>query len=222
MERKKKYELIIGIFIFILIVFLTMILFNYFKIGKVTTESIGIVKGFILGFGNFAPVVFVLLQALQVVLAPIPGGIIGVVGGLAFGGFLGSILGIIGITLGSIIAFFIARKFGRPAVAYFVDKKNLAKFDDFFVKNGAFTLFMIYILPFFPDDLFCYFAGLSKMDFKKFLIVTIVGRGINAIYLAYFGSELGFMMWHLWIFFVIMAISAIAFLFRKDIQKLVH
>ena len=57
---------------------------------------------FILSFGPFAAVAFIVIQSLQVVFAPVPGEITGFVGGLIFGNTWGAILSTIGLTLGSL------------------------------------------------------------------------------------------------------------------------
>jgi uncharacterized membrane protein YdjX (TVP38/TMEM64 family) len=218
MNKKKKNEIILAVGIFLVATTLLMIglrLSNSFGV----MEDIDKAAYFLKSFGIFSPLVFVLLQALQVVIAPVPGGLVGVLGGIVFGSFFGSILGTIGITLGSVAAFFIARRFGRPALVYFAGEKQAKKLDSFFSKNGAFMLFMIYILPYFPDDLFCYAAGLSKMGFKRFLIVTIIGRGFNMFYLGYFGGELELLARHSWIVLIVGLFSLTLYLLRDKIRE---
>ena len=127
-------------------------------------------------FGPWAPFFFVMLQVLQVVVAPIPGQIIGGVGGFLFGHW-----GILWTTIGSFIGFWlvfsIARKFGRPLIEKVFKKPAVDKFDFIINAKGAATIiFLIFLLPGFPDDLVCYIAGLTNLPMRKLLIISILGR----------------------------------------------
>src|SRR4030042_3383852 len=74
-------------------------------------------KGFILSFGIYSPLAFVLLQVVQGVVAPIPGGATEFLGGYLFGVKAGFVYSMIGLTLGSWFAFTIARMFAKWAIA---------------------------------------------------------------------------------------------------------
>src|ERR1700704_5025270 len=67
-------------------------------------------------WGVLAPVIFILLQALQVIISPIPGEATGILGGYLFGQWLGLFYSTIGLTLGSVVAFWIGRGLGAPYV----------------------------------------------------------------------------------------------------------
>src|SRR5437773_10867434 len=54
-------------------------------------------------WGVLAPVVFILLQAMQVIISPIPGEATGFLGGFLFGEWLGFLYSTIGLTAGSVV-----------------------------------------------------------------------------------------------------------------------
>ncbi len=138
-------------------------------------------------FGIFAPLFFIALQVLQVVITPINHYSVGVAGGFLFGPFLGTLYNYIGRLIGHVIAFFIARLFGRKIAQKFISQKTLKQYDNY-VSNKSLILFLIYFLPVFPDDEISYLAGLSKMKFKMFFIANIFGQIGGSLGLAYAGS----------------------------------
>lgn len=141
--------------------------------------------------GFFAPVVYVILQAIQIVVAPIPGQVVGSVGGFLFGEW-----GIIWTLLGSIIGYYIvlriARRFGRPLLERIFKKAAVAKFDFILEsKSAGLILFAIFLLPGFPDDLVCYLAGLTKLSLKRLMAIILLGRLPTIILTNYFGMGIG-------------------------------
>lgn len=139
------------------------------------------------GFGIWAPFIYINLQILQTVVAPIPGQIVGGVGGFLFGHW-----GILWTTIGSFIGFWlvfcIARKFGRPLVEKIFKKSAVDKFDFIINAKGAsLIIFAIFLLPGFPDDLVCYIAGLTKLSMKKLMMISILGRFPTIVLTNYIG-----------------------------------
>lgn len=126
--------------------------------------------------GPWGPVIFILLQIAQVLVAPIPGQITGALGGVLFGSLLGTLYGMIGAAIGFTLIFILARKLGRPFVEYFVDPKLLKKFDYISQKNGTLVLFLIFLLPAFPDDIICYAAGLTAIRIRTLVLISVLGR----------------------------------------------
>ncbi|MDR2336858.1 MAG: VTT domain-containing protein [Candidatus Nomurabacteria bacterium] len=125
--------------------------------------------------GIFAPLLFIIVQIAQIIIAPIPGQVVGIIGGMLFG-WLGVIYNIIGSVIGFFIVFKLSRKFGRPLAEKIFSKKILKKFDFVTKRKGAMTLFLIFLLPFFPDDIVCYLAGLTVIPIKKLLMISLAGR----------------------------------------------
>lgn len=126
--------------------------------------------------GVFGPLVFITVQFLQILIAPIPGQVVGVASGALFGIWLGTLYSLIGSVLGMFAVIGISRKLGRPFVERFVDRNTLEKFDYLVSNNGAMVFFLIMLLPVFPDDLICYIAGLSKVKVRTLVLFGALGR----------------------------------------------
>ncbi len=128
------------------------------------------------GFGAWAPLVFIALSFVQVVVAPIPGQFIGVAGGYLFGALAGLLYGFVGATLGAGLAMWLGRRLGRPFVARLFGEATLARFDRFADRRGAVFFFLVFLLPFVPDDLACYAVGLSPLPILPMLIMASIVR----------------------------------------------
>jgi uncharacterized membrane protein YdjX (TVP38/TMEM64 family) len=131
---------------------------------------------FLISLGSYSPIFFVLLQALQVVISPIPGELTGIVGGYIYGATLGFILSTLGLALGSLAAFELARILGRPFVEKFVNQNLLKKFEFLGMDTGATLCFLLFLIPGFPKDVLCYLLGLSRMKLTTFLVLSTLGR----------------------------------------------
>lgn len=131
---------------------------------------------FIASFGPLAAFIFLLVQILQVVAAPIPGEMTGFVGGFLFGKVWGSVLSTVGLTLGSMFAFWVARKFGMRFVEKVVKKRYIEKFNFFVTHKGLYITFVMFLLPGFPKDALCYFLGLTRLRLLDFILMNLFGR----------------------------------------------
>ena len=148
------------------------------------------IEAFVSSFGPFAAVVFVVLQALQVVFAPIPGELTGVVGGVLFGNIKGTIFSTIGLTVGSVLAFEIARLFGLRFVEKVVKKEYISKFNDFVTHKGLYISYILFLIPGFPKDSLCYLLGLTRMKRLDFFLMTFLGRLPGTVILTFQGTAL--------------------------------
>ena len=126
--------------------------------------------------GVFGPLVFVALQIVQVVFSPIPGNVVGLIGGFLFG-WWGLLLTTIGSTLGFILIVLLVRKIGRPIIEKLFKPEQIKKFDYITnSKNAPMILFVVFLLPFFPDDLLSALAGLTKIRLGKLITICVLGR----------------------------------------------
>lgn len=148
------------------------------------------VSAFLASLGPLSFIGFIGLQALQVVAAPIPGEVTGVMGGFLYGPFLGLFLSTVGLTLGSWINFALSKTFGRPFVDRFVSKKTLDKYDYLLHHKGAFLVFVLFLIPGFPKDILCYILGLGHLTTREFLIISTVGRFGGTVLLTLGGNYL--------------------------------
>jgi len=132
--------------------------------------------------------IFIGLQALQVVFAPIPGEVTGLVGGYLFGTFWGIVYSTLGLTLGSWIAFYLAKLVGRPLVEAMVNPETIQRYDYVMKHKGLFLAFLLFIIPGFPKDYLCYLLGLGHMGHVSFLLVSTSGRLLGTTLLTLGGS----------------------------------
>ena len=121
---KSNKKAFVGVFSLVLILFLLFLLIKPFLYLFGDLDKL---KVFILDFGVFAPLVLIFLQILQVLVAPIPGQLMGLASGFIFGPFLGTVYTMLGTVIGSYIAFKLSRKLGRPFVERMINKKVLIK-----------------------------------------------------------------------------------------------
>jgi len=145
------------------------------------------IRDFVEGFGIWAPLMLILIQALQVILTPISHYVVGIVGGFMFGTWLGFFYNWIGRVIGHLVAFYLGRKFGRKIIQHVVKPETLKKYDKVFEKGKVF-LFLMYFLPVFPDDELSYLAGFSSLKSKIFIPITLLGHIGGSLSLAYIGS----------------------------------
>jgi uncharacterized membrane protein YdjX (TVP38/TMEM64 family) len=146
---------------------------------------------FLISLGPWSAAVFMLLQALQVVISPIPGELTGIIGGYVYGVNFGFLFSTLGLTLGSWIAFELASLFGRPLVEKFVAKSVLEKFHFLTSNAGAVISFLFFVIPGFPKDYLCYILGLTGMNLSTFLIVSTLGRMPGTYLLTIQGATIG-------------------------------
>jgi uncharacterized membrane protein YdjX (TVP38/TMEM64 family) len=127
-------------------------------------------------WGILAPVIFVALQALQVIIAPIPGEVTGILGGYLFGEWLGFLYSTIGLTVGSVAAFGVGRWLGTHYVRTLVSQGTWDKMGFIVEAEGVILCFVIYLIPGLPKDMICYLFGLSPMPLWVFAVVSTIGR----------------------------------------------
>ncbi|MEI6125095.1 MAG: TVP38/TMEM64 family protein [Pseudomonadota bacterium] len=144
---------------------------------------------FITSFGPLSIVVFMLLQVMQVIITPIPGEVTGFIGGYLYGPVLGTCYSTIGLTIGSLAAFILARTYGLPFVERIVTPALIKKYDGFMKGKGKPLSFLIFIIPGMPKDILCYISGLSLISTKDFMLIAASGRLLGSILLSAAGSS---------------------------------
>ncbi len=128
--------------------------------------------------GIWGPLLFIGIQLIQVVVPIIPGGITCVAGIVIFGPIAGFLYNYIGIVVGSIINFALARSYGQTFIRSMVSEKLYEKYVGWLNKGERFDkLFALAIFfPVAPDDFLCMLAGLTKMTYKKFTAIILLGK----------------------------------------------
>jgi uncharacterized membrane protein YdjX (TVP38/TMEM64 family) len=178
-------------------------------------------REYVESWGKMAPAAFIILQALQVVFAPIPGELTGAVGGFVFGAWANIIYSTIGLTFGSMAAFLSARIIGMPLVKLIVSRQSLDRFHFLTERRGAIISFFMFAIPGFPKDILSYILGLSPMGWLMFFWISTIGRIPGTIMLSYSGSAIYEEDWTLLIALAIGCglVFVVVFFQRERIEK---
>jgi len=161
---------------------LTVIFIIYGVQGHIFTSQDSL-KRFLEIFGVWAPTIFILFQIVQVIFPILPGGIGCIAGIIFWGPVLGTIYNYIGICLGSFAAFYLSRKLGSDFVKSITKHKLFGKYKYLLEENSKFEKwFAIAIFfPLAPDDFLCYLAGLTKITYRKFASIILIGKPFGII-----------------------------------------
>lgn len=127
-------------------------------------------------YGIFAPLLFVLLQVIQIVVAFIPGGPIPMIGGAVFGMVPGILLSLAGSFLGTAMVYYLVQWIGRPLLNLFVKEEHLERFS--FLKNRRkmeWIVFLLFLCPGLPKDALTYIVAFNKTipPLPLFFLTTI-------------------------------------------------
>ena len=150
-------------------------------------NSVEKVKLLILSMGFYGRSIYVILQFLQVTFLPLPASVLVIAGSLVYGPIQASLLSLSGILLGSALAFFLGKTFGKKIVIFMVGKETCNKWVKF-LDNGKYSYIIMMLLPFFPDDVLCLVAGLTNMSWAFFIITQFITRPIGVVATAYLSS----------------------------------
>jgi uncharacterized membrane protein YdjX (TVP38/TMEM64 family) len=134
------------------------------------------IQGFVASFGTGAPLVFMSIQVLQVIFAPLPGEITGFVGGFLFGAYAGCFYSTIALGIGSWLNFVIGRYLGKRWVRRVVPKEKMEKYDYLIRHQGLLVVLMFFLFPGFPKDYLCLCLGVSTIPMRVFLPMATLGR----------------------------------------------
>lgn len=167
---KKNIYNIIAVLVLVILTIL-----GYIGYKKGLFNSVDTFRDFILSFGVWANIIFMLVQVIQIVVPIIPGGLTTVFGVVIFGPFWGFIYNYISICAGSLLVFFISRTFGKSVILNFFGEETFDKYKHR-IKDKTYEKFFAWaiLLPVAPDDFLCYLTGLSDMSFKKYATIILL------------------------------------------------
>ncbi|GGC88411.1 MULTISPECIES: TVP38/TMEM64 family protein [Enterococcus] len=174
MERTFLKRIIYVLPILGVLCFTALVIYGY-SIG--IFRSVQSLQTFIDQFGEYAVFIFIFLQILQVIVPILPGGISTVVGMLMFGNLQGLFYSYIGLIIGEIIVYWLARYYGKSFVRLILSKKRYLKFErmvDRPQKGIKKLMILTLLVPFAPDDLVCLVAGLTELPFKEYMKILLI------------------------------------------------
>jgi uncharacterized membrane protein YdjX (TVP38/TMEM64 family) len=146
--------------------------------------------------GNWAPLIFMAMMALAVVISPIPSVPLDLAAGIAFGPLLGTTYAVIGAEIGALISFMIGRLLGREVVSKLL-RTNITFCEKCADHHLAVVVFLARLIPVFSFDLISYGAGLTKISVKAFALATFVGMIPPTFAFTYLGGTLTTVQWPL-------------------------
>ena len=198
MTQKSKFKVIFQLLAAMVIIIVTLAVVWGMRRGILSSQETFV--RFIKSAGSFAPIVFLIIETIAVVILILPCALGYPVAAVAFGPFWGFVLNAVATVAGSIMIFAIVRQWGRPIAEAAVKRKNFEKYERFINNTQVFEKIMavFLLLPFLPDNVLCYVAGLTKMKFRRFLAIVILFKPWKILFYTY-GSDF-FMdkFGHLW------------------------
>ena len=164
----------------------------------------------------------ILICALQVIVALVPGEAVEILSGYVFGTWMGSLLCMIGITLGSVLVILLTRWLGRRFVEAFYPREKIDSLPILRdpAKRNVFTFFL-FLLPGTPKDLLTYIIGLTEMSIPLYLLLTTAARFPSVISSTMGGGAMGESRFSLafWVFLITAALSGAGYGIYLLIQK---
>ncbi len=141
-------------------------------------DSVNAFQNFINSTGLLGPLIFIFIQIIQIVIPMLPGFVTCIAGAVVFGPAAGFFYSYIGVCIGSIMAFYIARKYGIIIVQKIISEEKYNKYMSWLEKGRKFDILfaLAILLPTAPDDVLCFIAGLTKMTWKKFIVIILLGK----------------------------------------------
>lgn len=168
--------------------------------------------------------VFVLLgmQFLQIVVAFIPGEVVQLAAGLMYGPWFGALVILVGCVISSAVVYLLVHKLGAPFVQGMVSMEHLGKFRAF-EESGKLDIvvFILFLIPAMPKDVFTYLVPLTDMEMKRFLLLSNVGRvpGILASTYAAHGLAEGEIIGPVVIVAIVVVLALLGIVFRNRIME---
>lgn len=172
-------------------------------------------------YGILGGFIYVIMVIFQVVVALVPGEPVEIAGGYAFGAVWGTVLYLIGSTIGSMIVFLLVRKYGNRLVEMVFSKKDIKGLEFLRNKKREALLILLFVIPGTPKDLLCYFAGLTSISTKVWVIVCSLGR-IPSIITSTIGGdalEKSNYTWTIVAFSIALVISIVGIVLYRAMRK---
>ena len=161
------------------------------------------------GYGLWGPAILCILFILQTFLAFIPGQALMVASGYVYGFSGGIMITWASLVLGGQMAFWLARRYGRPFAEKWISASILDRWDKSAAGQGIGFYVVTLVMPFVPNDAMCYVAGLGNMSHRRFLIANALGRGIASVLtviVGAFADQIPSLLWIAIVAFIVLGI----------------
>lgn len=147
-------------------------------------------------FSPYSQLIYFLVQLASVIVAPIPSNLTAAAGAVLFGFWPAFLLTAAAVLLGSVTVFQLARTLGQPFANRFVDRRVSEKYLHLIQSKRDIFLILVFLFPFFPDDLICILAGLTDISLPRFFLIALFTRPWGLLVACAVGSStLSIPMW---------------------------
>ncbi|MBQ7045255.1 MAG: VTT domain-containing protein [Clostridia bacterium] len=177
-QTKQKLYIALGLVVFALLLMLFMFSGNNFDLlmnilkNDLTQEQL---RDKLNDFGWRGYITVTVLAVLQILCAFLPAEPVQVLAGITFGFYIGFLCCIIGVFIGNTVIFLLHKSFGNKLSGYFVKKLRLDLNKIAKSKKCVLIIFILYFLPAISYGMICFFAASTRMRYKRFLLVTMLG-----------------------------------------------
>ncbi|SHE54190.1 TVP38/TMEM64 family protein [Caloramator proteoclasticus] len=175
-------------FSFITLLLITVVVLLYRKQLLNMIKNPEDIRNFLLSYKGYAVAIFLLLSTIRSVFL-LPAGTFAVISGLTFGNLIGTLLTCVGVTLSGILAYFIAKYFGREFVECILKRRKI-DINSLIKKEGLFYIISLRLIPIFPFDAVSYASGLMDVNFKDFVFGTFLGSLPGAFIYTFLGNSI--------------------------------
>lgn len=183
-------------------------------------DAAGDIRAWLIGLGPLAPIAYVAFYAAQILIAPLPGSFLSVIGAYLFGFGGGLLLSLFGVTLGVMLALLIGRKLGRPALERFFDRSDLIRWERKLRLRSPLIWFVLFLFP--MPDLVIYVAGMGTAPLRWLAPAILLARGLGIL----IGSSVGTATAHLppslvllqWL--LLLTLGGLAYRFQRPLRYL--
>ena len=162
-------------------------MFVFYHNGVLSFSQVEQIKTFVLGFGIYAPLMFILLFTLAPLIF-FPDGILALAGGLIFGFAWGSFYIVLGALCGGTLSFYLARLYGNKMREKLAHEK-LINFQKSVKRHGFIMILLLRLVPLVPFNIISYSAGFSTIRYRDFFFATLFGMSPGVLVYANIGAQ---------------------------------
>ncbi len=207
----------------LLLAFSLLVLFLVFLVPLLTIDSLrnlitnpDNLRDFVLSYGKWAILIYVLLSIIVVVAPALPNEIVPVVGGIVFGFGTALIFGVIARIIGSSINYWLGTKIRKGFYLKFISEEEKEKINKYTNKIGWQTVFISRFIPSTDTDLIAYLSGMVQMKYTTFILASFFGMIVPVSATILIGTSL---FTNKYLFFSLVAFYIIGMLFAPKIVK---
>ncbi|MBD5432465.1 MAG: TVP38/TMEM64 family protein [Lactobacillus sp.] len=172
----KTSRRLINILTIVTTIILVLLCIYWYRLGIFTDQAK--MKAYLANKQIIGPLIFILIQIIQVVIPIIPGGVSLLGGVIFFGPWWGFVYNYVGICIGSIILFFLARYYGKPFILHLISEETYEKYMKWTKNQKKYNWFfaICIVAPAAPDDVLCMISGLTEMKVSTYIWIILLGK----------------------------------------------